>query len=60
MLLYNVGCVFSLLGLTEAALESLEAAARKGLRQRGWYENDSNLHPLRNTPRFQKLLEEMA
>ena len=59
MLLYNVGCVFALLGLTDAALDSLEAAARKGLQQRGWYEHDSNLDCLRGMDRFEKLLQEM-
>ena len=59
VLLYNIGCVFSLLGLPDEALNSLEAAARKGVRQKGWYEHDSNLHSLRNLPRFRELLRGM-
>jgi len=59
MLLYGVGSIFSLLGSTEPALDCLEKAARGGLTQRGWYEHDSNLNPLRADDRFQKLLQSM-
>ena len=59
MVLYNVACVFSLLGLLEPALDSLEQAIRCGLRQRGWCEHDSNLDPLRSHQRFQDLLREL-
>jgi tetratricopeptide (TPR) repeat protein len=56
MVLYNVACVFSLLGLEEPALDCLETAIKSGLRQKGWYEHDSNLDPLRAHPRFVALL----
>ena len=56
MLLYNVGCVYSLLGRREDALECLDQAASRGVTQKGWYENDSDLAPLRDHPRFQQLL----
>ena len=57
MLLYNVGCIFSMLGLVGPALDCLEKAAGSGLTQRGWYEHDSNLDPLRSQPRFQQILQ---
>jgi hypothetical protein len=56
MLLYNAGCVYSLLGHREDALECLDQAAARGVTQKGWYENDSDLAPLRDRPRFQQLL----
>jgi TolB-like protein/Flp pilus assembly protein TadD len=56
MLLYNVGCVYSLLGRFEEALECLDQAAARGVTQKGWYEKDSDLAPLRDHPRFQQLL----
>jgi non-specific serine/threonine protein kinase len=56
MLLYNVGCIYSLLGCVEEAITALEDAVQKGLTQKGWYEHDSNLDPLRKYPRFQKLI----
>jgi len=56
MLLYNAGCIYALLGQCEKALDCLDRAAERGLTQRGWYENDSNLAPLRGLPRFQRLL----
>ena len=60
MVLYNVGCVFALLGLNVEAMECLEKAYEKGISQREWYENDSNLNGLRGLPRFQSLLERIT
>ena len=59
MLLYNVGCIYSLAGEFEEAIDVLEKAVACGLTQRGWYEHDSNLDPLRNNPRFQALLRRL-
>jgi adenylate cyclase len=59
MVLYNVACVLALLGSRDGALECLERAVRCGLRQRGWYEHDSNLDGLRSDTRFQALLREL-
>jgi adenylate cyclase len=59
MVLYNVACVFSLLGLEEPALDCLGTAVQSGLKQKGWYEHDSNLQPLRSHQRFQELLREL-
>jgi TolB-like protein/Tfp pilus assembly protein PilF len=60
MLLYNVGCIFSMLGLNGPALDCLEKAVRSGLTQKGWYEHDSNLDGLRSEPRFRALLEQLS
>ncbi|MCC6857439.1 MAG: tetratricopeptide repeat protein [Bryobacterales bacterium] len=59
MLLYNVGCIFSMLGLAEQAMGCLERAERGGLREAGWYEHDSNLDAVRGHPRFQALLKRL-
>jgi adenylate cyclase len=59
MLLYNVGCIYSLLGDLEPAMDALENAAAGGLRQRGWYEHDSNLDALRGEARFKKLIRSL-
>jgi adenylate cyclase len=59
MVLYNVGCVFALLGRPDDSLDCLEQAVRCGLKQRGWYEHDSNLDLLRSHQRFQHLLHEL-
>ncbi len=58
MVLYNVGCIFSLAGRLEEACDQLEKAVHLGLRQLGWFQNDSNLDPLRGTPRFRALIRE--
>ena len=57
VLLYNVGCTFALLELTEPALEALENAAGKGLNHKAWLERDSNLDCLRTHPRFRAILD---
>lgn len=59
MVLYNVGCVHSLLGNTEEALAVLERAVAGGLREKGWFEHDSNLDALRANPRFERLVESL-
>jgi adenylate cyclase len=59
MLLYNVGCVFSMLGFAEPALDCLEKAAQTGFTQKEWFHHDRDLDPLRALPRFSSLLKEM-
>jgi hypothetical protein len=59
MLLYNVGCIYSLAGEVVEAIDALERAVDHGLTQKGWFEHDSNLDPLRSHPRFQALLKRL-
>ncbi len=59
MLLYNLGCINSLAGDIEEAIDCLERAASGGVLQKGWYEHDGDLDPLRGHPRFKALLERM-
>jgi adenylate cyclase len=59
MLLYNVGCIYSMLGDLSPAMDALEKAAAGGLRQRGWYEHDNNLDALRGEKRFKNLLKKL-
>jgi len=60
MLLYNLGCIHSLAGDVEEAIECLEQAVEAGLTQKGWFEHDSDLDPLRAHPRFKALLEKLS
>jgi serine/threonine protein kinase/Tfp pilus assembly protein PilF len=57
MLLYNVACVYSVLGQKDKALENLERAVDRGLGHKSWIDHDSDLDPIRNEPRFSKILE---
>jgi TolB-like protein len=57
MVLYNVGCIYSLAGRTDEALDCLEKAAKAGLSQKEWYEHDGDLKPLHDHPRFKALLK---
>ena len=60
MLLYNLGCIKSMAGKLDEAVDHLEAACRKGLLDEEWFEQDSNLDPVRDHPRFQDLIEELT
>jgi len=59
MLLYNVGCIFSLAGLVDEAVDVLVRSVELGLSQKSWFEHDSNLDPLRADARFQALMGRM-
>ncbi|MCJ7612140.1 MAG: tetratricopeptide repeat protein, partial [Candidatus Aminicenantes bacterium] len=60
MLLYNLGCIYSLAGEVEEAVDCLERAVESGLTQKGWFEHDSDLDPLRAHPRFRALMDKLA
>ena len=57
--LYNIACVFALLGEDARAIGLLERAVELGWRDRSWMETDSDLASLRGTPRFEALLAVM-
>ncbi|MCX6566303.1 MAG: protein kinase [Candidatus Aminicenantes bacterium] len=59
MLLYNLGCIYSLAGELDEALSCLEKSVGLGRTQKAWYEHDSNLDSLRGLPRFQELLRSL-
>jgi serine/threonine protein kinase/tetratricopeptide (TPR) repeat protein len=59
MLLYNVACIYSLLGMLSDSLDCLERAVRNGLTQKGWFEHDSNLDAVRSHPRFHALMQSL-
>lgn len=54
--LYNAACVYARLSKTEEAIDSLERAVKNGFGRREWIEQDPDLNPIRDDPRFQALL----
>ena len=60
MLLYNLGCIYAMLGFTEKALDCLENSAKLGMMQRAWLERDSNLDTLRTHARFDALMNRLG
>jgi adenylate cyclase len=60
MVLYNVACIQSLAKKYDDALNSLEKAVQSGLTQKNWLEHDSNLDPLRKSPRYKKLIKQLS
>ena len=57
--LYNAACNYSLLGKIEEALEYFEKAMNSGFASREWIDNDSDLDPIRDHPRFQEALKKL-
>ena len=57
--LYNVACVYAMLGEKDEAIACLEKSVSNGFGHREWLENDSDLDPLRNDPRFKALLSKV-
>jgi adenylate cyclase len=55
--LYNLACLYSRLGESEAAFDLLERAVANGRPfWKDWIENDSDLDGLRNHPRYAQLV----
>ncbi|MGN7806769.1 TPR end-of-group domain-containing protein [Ensifer sp. 22521] len=56
--LYNVACVYSLLGEPDHAIDLLEPYLQKvGPHMKSWFKNDSDFDPIRSHPRYAKLLK---
>ena len=54
---YNLACSYSLLGITDKALEALEKSFQLGYRDLNHLRKDKDLNNLKNDARFAKLLE---
>jgi TolB-like protein/Flp pilus assembly protein TadD len=57
--LYNAVCIYSLLGMEDKALDYFERTIASGYASREWIENDTDLDPIREHPRFQKELKKL-
>ena len=55
---YNLACTFSRLGHIEAAFETLDRALKLGYRRLRRLVSDPDLRPLRDDPRYQRLLRD--
>jgi adenylate cyclase len=58
-MLYNIACAYSLIGMPDEALASLETAVDRGFGHKEWIEHDSDLESIRDTPRFQAIAQAM-
>jgi adenylate cyclase len=56
---YNIACIYSLAGKIELALDCFEIAIQLGYASLEWAENDVDLDPIRDQPRFQKALKKL-
>jgi len=57
MLLYNVACMYASLGRVDQAISCLERAVDKGFGHREWIDNDPDLIPIRDNPKFQAIVD---
>jgi adenylate cyclase len=57
---YNLACIYSLAGKIEQALDCFEIAIQFGFASLEWVENDIDLDPIRDQPRFQKALKKLS
>jgi adenylate cyclase len=58
--LYNLACVYSQLGEADAVFDLLERAiVNRRPFWKDWIENDSDLDPLRNHPRYAQLIAQL-
>jgi len=58
-LLYNAACFYSRLGNVEKALDYFERTIDSGYASKEWIDNDSDLDPIRNHPRFQEIMKKL-
>jgi adenylate cyclase len=58
--LYNVACIYSMIGETDQAIGLLGEAIENGFGYRAWLENDNMLENLRDDPRFVALLKRLG
>ena len=57
--LFNAACIYSLSGKNNKALDCLEKAIDSGFASKEWIETDTDLDPIRNTPRFKRIMEKL-
>ena len=59
-MLFNVACTYARADRIDEALDLLERAVAQGFGHRQWIEQDSDLEPLRDLPRFAALMERLT
>jgi len=57
---YNLACAYALSGAPDKALDNVELAIAKGLKNRRQYESDPDLASLRELPRFKALMQPLG
>jgi tetratricopeptide (TPR) repeat protein len=60
LLLYNIACVFCKSGKHEDAIDYLENSFEHGYASKAWAETDPDFEPIREHPRFQRLLKKLG
>lgn len=56
MVLYNLACIYSLAQEPDRAMDCLDKAVKQGFTYSEWVDHDSNLDPVRNDSRFQRIM----
>ena len=58
-IIYGIACNYSRLGEIDEAIYYLEKASRNGFAHWEWVENDTDLDPIRDDPRFEAIIDRM-
>jgi tetratricopeptide (TPR) repeat protein len=59
LLLYNIACIFCKVGKHEDAIDYLESSFEHGYASKAWAENDPDFAPIRDHPRFQRVMKKL-
>jgi tetratricopeptide (TPR) repeat protein len=57
--LYNAACLFSVMGEYDKCFECFELAFDNGFANKEWMENDPDLQPIREDPRYKALIDRL-
>jgi tetratricopeptide (TPR) repeat protein len=60
LVLYNLACSLALTHQKDEAFRALERAIALGYRDVRWLQRDDDLKPLRDDPRFEKLIQKLS
>jgi len=58
-IVYGVACYYCRLGKFDEGMEYFEKAVEAGFSHKDWIENDTDLDPLRTSPRFAAILQRL-
>ena len=59
-ILYNAACVYSQLGEFDTAFDLLDKSVDAGFQHKSWLLNDQDLLPLKDDPRFTKIVDKLG
>ena len=59
-ILYGIVCNYARLGEIDEAIYYFDKAVKAGFAHKAWIENDTDLDPIRDHPRFKEIVETLG